>query len=61
MGLGAEEIVVPDVEHALEDGQVLLQRRGAEVLVDGVEARGASRRRPAGPMATMSEKPMAES
>ena len=38
VGLGAEEVVVPDVEHALDDRQVLLQWRCAEVLVDGVEA-----------------------
>ena len=36
--LGAEEVVVPDAEQAEEHRQVLLERRGAEVLVDGVEA-----------------------
>ena len=43
--LGAEEVVVPDVEHALDRREVLLQRRRAEVLVHRVEARRASRRR----------------
>ena len=33
MRLGAVEVVVPDTEHGEEDGQVLLERRGAEVLV----------------------------
>jgi hypothetical protein len=37
MRLGAEEIVVPDVQHALDRGQVLLERRCAEVFVHGVE------------------------
>ena len=38
MRLGAEEVDVPDADQAEEDGQVPLERRGAEVLVDGVEA-----------------------
>ena len=37
-GLGAEEVGVPDGEQAEEDGQIFLERRGAEVLVHGVEA-----------------------
>ena len=37
--LRAEEVDVPDVEQALDDRQVLLERRGAEVPVDGVHAR----------------------
>jgi len=36
--LGVEEVVVPDGEQAHEHGQVLLEGRGAEVLVDGMEA-----------------------
>ena len=36
--LRVEEVVVPDGEQAHEHGQVLLEGRGAEVLVHGVEA-----------------------
>ena len=36
--LGAEEIAVPDGEQPHQHRQVLRQRRGAEVLVHGVEA-----------------------
>ncbi|OEI67192.1 hypothetical protein Cus16_3201 [Curtobacterium sp. ER1/6] len=39
VALRAEEVRVPDVEQAHEDGDVLLERRGADVLVDRVEAR----------------------
>ena len=38
MGLGAVEVVVPDTEDREEDGQVLLERRGLEVLVHAVRA-----------------------
>ena len=37
-GLRAEKVVVPDAEKAHEHRQVALERRGAEVLVDRVEA-----------------------
>ena len=37
-GLGAEEIVVPDADQPQEHRQVLLDRRGPEVLVHRVEA-----------------------
>ena len=39
VGLGAPEVRVPDAEHAEDDRQVLLDRRGAEVLVH-LEAAG---------------------
>src|SRR6516164_5258814 len=35
--LGAEEVVVPDGEQALEDWEIALERRGAEMLVHLVE------------------------
>ncbi len=37
-GLCAEEVVVPDADEAHEHRQVAVERRRAEVLVDGVEA-----------------------
>ncbi len=37
-GLGAEEVVVPDPDHTEEHGEIALERRGAEVLVDDAEA-----------------------
>ena len=37
-GLGAEEVVVPEPDEAEQHGQVLRERRRAEVLVHGVEA-----------------------
>ena len=36
--LGAEEVVVPDAEQAHQHRQILLERRGAEVLVHLMEA-----------------------
>ena len=39
LGLGAEEVVVPEPDQTEQDGKVVVERRGAEVLVDGVEAR----------------------
>lgn len=36
--LGAVEVVVPDAEQGQDNGRVLLQRCGAEVLVQGVTA-----------------------
>src|SRR5580658_9491084 len=38
-GLRAEEVVIPDTQQAHQDRQVARERRGAEVLVDRVEAR----------------------
>ena len=43
LGLRAEEVVVPDADEAEQHGQVLLQRGGAEVLVDRSGIRRASR------------------
>ena len=37
-GLGTEEVAVPEREHPHQHRQVLPQRRGAEVLVQGMEA-----------------------
>ena len=37
-GLGPEKVVVPDRQQAHQHGQVLLERRGAEVLVHFMEA-----------------------
>ncbi len=37
LGLGAEEVVVPDPDQAQEHREVLLERGGAEVVVDGME------------------------
>ena len=38
MGLGPEEVVVPDPEQGQGDGQALLERRASEVLVHLVRA-----------------------
>ena len=38
LGLGPEEVVVPDADEPEQHRQVRLERRGAEVLVDRVEA-----------------------
>ncbi len=58
--LGAEEVVVPDGQEAHQHRHVALGRRGAEVLVHGVEA-GEQSRKFSGPTAIMVESPMAES
>ena len=42
VGLGAEEVRVPDAEQAEEHRQVVLDRRGAEVLVDQRGSRRAA-------------------
>ncbi len=48
LGLGPEEVVVPEADETEEDGQVALERRRPEVLVDGVEA-GQHLAEPLGP------------
>ena len=59
--LRAEEVVVPDRQQAQQQRQVLLRRRGAEMLVHGVEAGEQCRGSPSGPIAIMVDRPMAES
>jgi hypothetical protein len=59
LALRAEEVDVPDRDQAEQSREVLLVRRGAEVLVDDVEAVEHSRYC-SGPIATMSESPIAE-
>ena len=59
--LGAEEVPVPHGEEAHEDGQVLCEGRRPEVLVHGVKAGQQLARKFSGPIASMVERPMAES
>ena len=60
MALGTEEVDVPDVEQTHQRDGVVLERRVAEVLVDGVEASRNCWKR-SGPSTTISDRPTAES
>ena len=61
-GLGAEEVAVPDREQAhAAAGRFSLERRLAEVLVHRVEAGEHLREARSGPIASIVERPIAES
>ena len=61
LGLGAEEVVVPDADEAEQHGQVPLDRRGAEVLVDRRGSPASISANCSWPIAIISDRPMAES
>ena len=57
----AEKVGVPDRQQAQQHRQVFLKRRRAEMLVHLRETRPACARKLSGPIASMVERPMAES